>query len=354
MQYFCSVNRKLLIDLLAKLGNLFGHLSKNDTWEDFSWGVTAEEYEKLQYTVNRQFVYNGWFTKENVAKSLEAWSELLTSERLESWSANYPEVKNPKRIAVIMAGNIPLVGFHDFLAVLISGHRVIGKLSSEDQTLLPAFVEILYKWEPELTKWITLTPAKLPEFDAVIATGSNNSMQHFEQYFGKYPHIFRKNRTSVAVFNGDETKEEIELLGEDIFAYYGLGCRNVTHLLFPEGFVLDRFFEGIFKFNEVIYHKKYGNNYDYHKAVYLMNKISLLDNNFVLLRESEELHSPISIVHYQYYSSEEEKALFLTKNAENIQAIVGKGYIPFGQAQKPALDDYADGINTLDWLIKLS
>ncbi|MCT4561164.1 MAG: acyl-CoA reductase [Crocinitomicaceae bacterium] len=343
----------MLIELFTKLGSLFGHLANNDTWEDYSWGVTSEEYEKLRYTVNRQFVYNGWFTKESVERALLSWSEVLTEDKLQEWSDAYQQVKSPKRIAVIMAGNIPLVGFHDFLTVLLSGHRVIGKLSSDDQTLLPSFVEILYKWEPSLKEWIVLTPAKLPEFDAVIATGSNNSMQHFEQYFGKYPHIFRKNRTSVAVFNGEETKEEIEALGEDIFAYYGLGCRNVTHLLLPEGFNLDRFFEGIFKYNEVIYHKKYGNNYDYHKAVYLMNKISLLDNNFVLLRESEELHSPISLIHYHYYKTSTDKEAFLQAHGSQIQAIVGHGYIPFGEAQKPSLSDYADGIDTFAWLTSL-
>jgi hypothetical protein len=189
--------------------------------------------------------------------------------------------------------------------------------------------------------------------DAVIATGSNNSLKYFEQYFGKYPNIFRKNRTSIAVLDGTETTEELYALGIDIFQYFGLGCRNVSHLFVPEAFKLDRFFEGILEHSDVINHNKYGNNYDYNKAVYLMNKVELLDNNFVLLRESEALFSPLAMIHYQRYSNQEEVRSFLEKHKGDIQVVVGHGFTPFGKAQAPGLSDYADGVDTMRWLESL-
>ncbi|MBU2019672.1 MAG: acyl-CoA reductase [Bacteroidetes bacterium] len=347
------MKKEQLIAAFVQLGKLMEQLSVTEEWSGFETGVTKAEFEKLKEIIERQFVYNGWFTKENVLVAISAWGELLQEKNLTDWSGNYSFSNSPKKIAVIMAGNIPLVGFHDFLSVLISGNYVAAKLSSEDQTLLPAFVDCLVKWEPALKERIELTTSRLPAFDAVIATGSNNSMQHFKDYFGKYPHLFRRNRTSVAILDGSETEQEIKDLGKDIFSYYGLGCRNVTHLMIPDSFELKRFFEGVFSFSDVIYHKKYGNNYDYNKAVYLMNKMELLDNNFVLLRESEDLFSPISMIHYHRYSTKEEIDAYLVKHEKDIQAIVGKGYIDFGQAQCPALDVYADNTNTLDWLKEL-
>src|SRR5690606_18163769 len=190
-------------------------------------------------------------------------------------------------------------------------------------------------------------------FDAVIATGSDNSALYFESYFGKYPHIFRKNRTSVAVLNGTETETQLEALGQDMFAYFGMGCRNVTHLLLPTGYDVNKIFSAILPQSEVIQNNKYGNNYDYNKAVYLMNKIPLLDNNFVLFRESDELFSPLAMVHYQYYSSQVEVEQFIKENREKIQVIVGKNYTDFGTAQCPAWNYYADDVDTIAWLNKL-
>ena len=249
-----------------------------------------------------------------------------------------------------MAGNIPLVGFHDFLCVLMSGNTAICKLSTDDKTLLPALSSILIQFLPELKDRIVFTTGRIAQMDAVIATGSNNSLVYFEQYFGKYPHIFRKNRTSLAVISGNETSEDFNALGHDIFNYFGLGCRNVSHLLFPKEFNLNRFFEGIINHSEVANHNKYANNYDYNKAIYLMNNIPMLDNNFVLLMESKELFSPLSIVHYHYYSDQNELVAYLELQKENLQAIVGTNYIPFGQAQCPGLNDYADGIDTMTFL----
>jgi len=347
------VKRDEIIVGFAQLGKLMRALGEERVWKDFSAGVTEEEYARLNALINRQVSFNGWFTKENVRQSLRAIGEQLTQEELTSWSKEYEYSRAPKKIGIIMAGNIPLVGFHDFLSVIVSGHSAVCKLSSDDKSLLPALAEHLIEFTPGLKERISFSSGKIGELDAVIATGSNNSMKYFEQYFGKYPHIFRNNRTSIAVFSGDETKEEIEQLGLDIFSYFGLGCRNVSHLVFPKGFDLDRFFEGIFPHSDVVNNNKYGNNYDYNKAVYLMNKLELLDNNFVLLRESKDLFSPLAMLHYHYYEQKDEVTAYIEENAENIQAIVGTDYLPFGSAQKPGLNDYADNVDTMAWLSSL-
>ena len=325
-------------------------LGENKEWTDFSIGTTKEEYESLQTLINRQISFNGWFSKENVRKSLLELGLRLNKEELSIWLKDYSYSEKPKKVALIMAGNIPLVGFHDFLCVILSGNTAVCKLSSDDKTLLPALGKFLIDFTPGLKERIVFTLGRIGEVDAVIATGSDNSLKYFEQYFGKYPHIFRKNRTSVAVFNGDETEDQIKELGKDIFSYFGLGCRNVSHILLPKGFEIKRFFEGIYSHSDVINHNKYGNNYDYNKAVYLLNKNELLDNNFVLLRESDELFSPLSMIHYHFYSSQDEVSDYLTKHEEKIQVVVGEDYVPFGGAQCPMLDDYADGVDVMQFL----
>lgn len=325
-------------------------LGNSDEWKDFTVGVTESEYEALTYIINRQVSYNGWFTAENVRKAFLNLGDQLTIENLNNWTANYRFSANPKRIGIIMAGNIPLVGFHDFLCVVCAGHKAICKLSSNDKTLLPALVTHLVQFCPELSERIVFAEGKIGEIDAVIATGSDNSIKYFEQYFGKYPHIFRKNRTSVAVLDGSETPEQLQNLGEDIFAYFGLGCRNVSHLYVPESFELSQFFEAIVSYGHVIHNNKYGNNYDYHRAVYLMNQLPLLDNNFVLLRESTDLFSPLAMIHFERYSHIGNVKQFLSENSEKIQVIIGKEFNEFGTSQLPNLSDYADGVDVMNWL----
>jgi hypothetical protein len=347
------VKRIELIALFAQLGKVCSELGKGHEWKSFEIGLTNHEYEKLQYLVNRQFAYNGWFTNENVQRALLDWSNLLTVEKMSNWLLNYENIENGKKVGVIMAGNIPLVGFHDFASVVFSGNIAICKMSSDDNTLLPALLEMMVKWNPHFGEHFKLTAGKLGEIDAMIATGSNSSVQHFEQYFGHLPHVFRRNRTSVAVLNGTETMEEREALGADIFTYYGLGCRNVSHLLLPENYDIDLFFKGIFSYKDVVFNKKYGNNYDYNKAIFLMNKFNLLDNNFVLLRETEDLHSPLAMVHHHVYKSQADINAYLKAHEDSIQAIIGHDYLPFGTAQSPAWEDYADGIDTMEWLTNI-
>ncbi len=342
-----------LIKGFTQLGVLMRALGENKEWTDFSVGVTEDEYNDLQTIINRQVSYNGWFVKENVRKSLLALGTQLKEEQLREWTSAYPYQPSDKTVAVIMAGNIPLVGFHDFLCVLISGHRVAAKLSSDDATLLPKLGEALLQFLPGLKDRMTFSKGRIAQMDAVIATGSDNSLKYFEQYFGKYPHIFRKNRTSVAVLTGNETKEELEALGKDIFTYFGLGCRNVSHLMVPNHFDLNRFFEAILPYAEVVNNNKYGNNYDYNKAIFLMNQSELLDNHFVLLRASEDLFSPLAMLHYQRYSNRDQIVDFLAKEHDKIQVVVGHEFLPFGQAQTPTLTDYADGIDVMHWLTTL-
>ena len=344
------MKRENEIQGFVQLGKLMTALGNEETWSGFSIGSTEIEYQKLQEIINKQFVLNGWFSKENVMQSLSSLGNQLSKENLTTWLNDYTYTSTPKRIGIIMAGNIPLVGFHDFLCVLLSGNNVVAKLSSDDNTLLPALSELLIQYAPSLKNRITFSFGKLGEIDAIIATGSDNSTKYFEQYFGHYPHLFRKNRTSIAVITGNESKEELTALGKDIFSYYGLGCRNVSHLLIPKDFNFNRFFEAIVDYHPIVNHHKYANNYDYNKAVYLMNLMELLDNNFVLLRESEELFSPLSMVHYQYYETQKTIDNFLEFQKENIQAIVGHNYIPFGEAQSPKLNDYADGVDVMKWL----
>lgn len=342
--------REEIIKGIDQLAAVMRYLGDDKRWEDYSLGLTEEEFQELNELIKKQKQFNGWFIEENVRSALKALGTQFTADKMNVWLSEYSFTEQPKRIGIIMAGNIPLVGFHDFASVLLSGNKAICKLSSDDRTLLPALAKYLIQFVPSLKDRIEFSFGKIGQIDAVIATGSDNSALYFEQYFGKYPHIFRSNRTSVAILNGEESTEEIKQLGNDIFQYFGLGCRNVSHLLVPEGFNLDRIFEGIVEHGEIINHHKYANNYDYNRAVFLLNQVPFLDNNVVLFRESEELFSPLAVVHYQYYKGASNVELFLKKHSEKIQAIVGKNHIPFGGAQCPALNDYADGIDTMKFL----
>ena len=344
------MERNSIIIALNQLGKVLVSLGENQPWKDNSLGVTQEEYERFEHVIVRQFALNGWFTQDSVRNALKSIGNDLTVEKLNAWVEKYQFVKEPKRVGVIMAGNIPLVGFHDFLCVLLSGHKITAKMSSDDKTLLPEVVSLLIQFAPELEERITLSEGRIGEIDAVIATGSNNSMGYFESYFGKYPHIFRKNRTSVAVLDGSESKEELELLGADIFTYFGLGCRNVTQILIPQEFELNDFFGAMVPNSEIVNHHKYANNYDYNKAIHLMNQENILDNGFMLLKESDQLFSPLAMLYYHRYNNAEEVETYLKNNEEHIQAIVSKTHIPFGAAQCPNLDDYADNFNTMSWL----
>ncbi|AUS04062.1 acyl-CoA reductase [Pseudotamlana carrageenivorans] len=302
--------------------------------------------------------HNGWFTQENIRFALKSWADALTLENINTWLKPYT-IKNitPKQVAIIMAGNIPLVGFHDFLAVLITGHHVLVKQSSNDKHLLPYLAKYLEYVEPQFKGCITFTEGKVENFDAVIATGSNNTARYFEYYFKNKPSIIRNNRNSVAILTGEETEDDLKNLAEDIFRYYGLGCRNVSKLYVPKGYTFDAFFEGIYHWHPIIEKAKYANNYDYNKAVYLMSEFDMLENGFFMIKEDESLASPIATLFYEYYENKtllEEK---LKANKQQIQCIVSNGFtkneIPFGATQTPQLWDYADDVDSVEFLLAI-
>lgn len=342
----------------AELGRFLSQFHKNGSVEDAAVKNNSPYFEDFLQLIQLSQSHNRWFTPEQVYFAIESWAEALTPANLDKWLSAY-DIENvqPKTVGLILAGNIPLVGFHDFLSVLITGHKVLVKTSSNDQHLLPFLAKYLITIEPEFAEYITFIDGKLEGFDAVIATGSNNTARYFEYYFKDKPAIIRKNRNSVAVITGDETNKELEALGEDIFRYFGLGCRNISKLFVPEGYDFTKFFEAMYKYKDVIAYEKYANNYDYNKAVFLMSNFKILDNGFLTIKEDTGYASPISSVFYEYYNDKGALQKRLKDDSENLQCIVSQLDIPnkigFGEAQHPRLWDYADNVDTISFLIKI-
>ena len=298
-------------------------------------------------------VLNPWFTKENIDKSLNAWHNQLNNDMLTSWLNPYKlkECSAQKNVLIIMAGNIPLVGFHDFLSVLISGHSVVVKMSSSDNILLKVIIDKLISIDVEFKNRIFLIDdLKDRKFDAIIATGSDNSAQYFEYYFKETKRIIRKNRRSIAVLNGNESDIQLRGLADDVFSYFGLGCRNVSKLFLPEGFDLDILFKAFFTYSHVLEHKKYANNYDYNKAIFLMGSNKLVENGFLLMKEDQSFFSPVAMLYYEYFQDVNKVDKFIDENKDKLQCIVSEERIPFGSTQEPNLWDYADGVDTIEFL----
>ena len=310
----------------------------------------------LQEIVNKTFIYNTWFTIDNINQALQNIAiEFLNKEKLENWISGYGSkitTHDTKTIAIVAAGNIPMVAFHDILCVLISGNKLQLKLSEKDQYLLPFLLEQLINIEPDFKELISIQ-FKLEKFDAIIATGSNNTAKHFAYYFGKYKNIIRRNRNSVAILTGEETKEDIENLGHDIFDYFGLGCRNVSKIFVPEKFDLYSLKDGLTKHIGVNQHNQYMNNLDYQRTLYLMNQTPLIDIDFINIVENNSLHSPISCLHVERYKTLEDVKKIIAEQSENIQCVVGKDYLEFGKSQQPGLSDYADNVDTMEFILNL-
>jgi hypothetical protein len=328
------------IDQRLKAFASLGHYLRN---------INQEEMQTLTDAARNQ---NPWFTPFSVTTALGTIAEFLTEDSLKKWVKNYNLSTSGKRVGVVLAGNIPFVGFHDVLCILVSGNIAFIKMSSKDQVLMNFILEKLVAAEPDFAPQIVVTE-QLKNFDAVIATGSDNTSRYFEFYFGKYPHIIRKNRTSVAILDGTENKQDLAELGKDVFTYFGLGCRNVSKLYVPQGYSFNHLFESWEGYADIIHHHKYCNNYDYQKSILLVNRQEFLDNGFVIVQQSDKIVSPISVVYYETYVDDSDLKAKIASMREKIQVIVGRGpssEVSFGNAQCPDIDDYADGIDTLRFL----
>lgn len=342
-------------NIFVELGKFLGQFSENESSRDGKVLNNDLFFDAFLDLIHLSQSHNGWYTPEQVFFAVNSWAEALTKQNLDEWLSGY-DLSNvePKTVGLILAGNIPLVGFHDFLSVLLSGHKVLVKTSSNDQQLLPFLAKYLIAIEPKFSDYITFVDGKLEHFDAVIATGSNNTARYFEYYFKEKPSIIRKSRNSVAVLDGTESAEQMIALGEDIFRYFGLGCRNVSKLFVPKGYNFDAFFNGIFPYQDIIKYERYANNYDYNKAVFLMSNFKLLDNEFLTIKEDSSYASPISSVFYEFYEDLESLKTRLKADHGQIQCIVSKGIIeksvPFGKTQSPELWDYADNVDTIAFL----
>jgi hypothetical protein len=317
--------------------------------------------DELSAIIQDEHYYNAWFTPASVGQAVKAIGQMLNKQDLLTWLNKYHLSKSAvnKKVGLILAGNIPLVGFHDVLCVLITGNHALIKASTQDARLIKKVLNMLTDIDAAFKDQYTFIE-RLEGFDAIIATGSNNTSRYFEYYFSKVPHIIRKNRNSVAVLTGDETTEQLHNLGHDIFDYYGLGCRNVSKVLVPKNYDFVPFFEAIESYQPIINHHKYNNNYDYNKSIYLVNRDKHLDNGFLLVKEDERMVSPLAVLFYEEYESIDTVQALLARESENIQCIVSTAplnvsnqAVGFGKSQQPALWDYADGIDTMDFLTKL-
>ncbi|MGV4460274.1 acyl-CoA reductase [Ornithobacterium rhinotracheale] len=335
------------------LGRNLESFIKNHSKNEFS-----PEQEKLALAIRKASVQNPWFTEENMLFTLSEWAQALSPENIEKWLKNYDFSPKGLTIGIVAAGNIPMVGFHDLLCVLLAGEKAQIKLSSKDQSLMQYMIDFLKTHSEDLNQAIEVVE-NLHDYDAVIATGSDNTARYFEAYFKDKPHIIRRNRTSVAVLTGDETEEQLRLLCHDMLRYFGLGCRNVTKLYIPENYDLNRIFKALYDWKDIINHHKYANNYDYNRAILMMKQIPIMDNGFVLLEENASLFSPIAVVYYEKYDSDVILNQTLASLQDKTQCLVTENFnttlttTPFGQAQRPNLWDYADGIDTMEWIIGL-
>lgn len=346
------------IDAFIKLGDFLRQFSNEVIQKNDKVEHNDIFFDGFKHQLKIAEEHNGWFTQENIQFALKSWADTLNKENIDTWLGAYNfAIIDSKLVAIIMAGNIPLVGFHDYLSVLISGHHVLVKQSSNDKHVLPYLSKYLEHVEPQFKGKIKFTAEKVENFDAVIATGSNNTARYFEYYFKGKPSIIRKSRNSVAVLTGNETHKDLKNLSDDIFRYYGLGCRNVSKLFVPKDYKFDAFFEAMYHWHPIIEKAKYANNYDYNKAVYLMSEFDMLENGFFMIKEDESYSSPIATVFYEHYDNLDELKEKIQADKEQIQCIVSKGFIeseiPFGNTQKPQLWDYADSVDSIKFLLSI-
>jgi len=334
------MNLKERISLFSSLGNL----------------IADKDNPKIIKSFHRIKTSNPWFTDENISLSLSSVSKMLNEEALIDWTSKYDfkSTLNEKKVFIIMAGNLPLVGFHDFLSVLISGNVAVVKLSSKDNILPRILIELMISIDSRISDFFNIVDNIIDlNVDAVIATGSDNSSKYFDYYFKGFKSIIRKNRRSLAILDGSETESQLESLADDVFSYFGLGCRSVSKIYIPVDYDLNKLFKSFFNYNPIINHIKYANNYDYNKTIYLMNKEKLLDNGFVIFKEDQSIQSPVATIFYEYYNSRDNLNNYIKSNRNLFQCIVSNEDIPFGQSQFPKLTDYADQKDTIEFLLSI-
>ena len=343
--------------IVSKFQNKLDFIKRKKAFIELGHRLSNIDQEVLNEVIDRSGHKNPWFTQDNVRLSINGLISYLDEKKLNAWIAEYDIADDsPKKVGLVMAGNLPIVGIHDMICVLISGHGLIAKMSSQDDVLIPFITNELIKIEPDFKGAIEFVD-QLKGMDAVIATGSNNTSRYFDYYFSKYPNVIRKNRTSIAVLNGEEKPEELSNLGHDIFSYFGLGCRNVSKVYLPSGYGIENLIPNLEEFKDLIHHNKYGNNYFYQRSIFLVNQTPHLDNGFSLFQQNENLASPISVLYYEYYDDVEGLKEGLLPYEDQIQCVVTKigdfeNRVAFGKAQMPEISDYADGIDTMDFLTK--
>jgi hypothetical protein len=339
------VSTSTRIEALSHLGEfLRQELGNVDNYEStFAYDISS-----------RAQTANGWFVERESKKAISYWANTLTQENLENWMSSYPAPEiDSVNVGLVLAGNIPMVGFHDVLATILSGNRAMIKCASVDNVLIPALLGKLVEFEKSMNETYALVD-RLEGFEAVLATGSNNSSRYFESYFSHVPNVIRKNRTGIAILDGTESEAELQLLMKDCFQYFGLGCRNVTKLFLPKDYDVNNIFKASMTYGHLMDNSKYVNNYTYHKALMMLEKKPVLENDLILMIEEPSLFSPVSVLNYEFYENKADLSVKVERNLEQIQCVIGHGHRDFGSGQSPELNDYADGIDTLDFLNKLT
>tara|TARA_B100001287_G_scaffold226189_1_gene195889 strand:+ start:16529 stop:17590 length:1062 start_codon:yes stop_codon:yes gene_type:complete len=338
--------------LIIQLGKVLKSVLENEFWTGYSCGIGENDFYNFKNKIIEAEKSNPWFTKKMVTMCLNNWVLNFNEESLNSWldKYNYLKFSPPKTVLVICAGNLPLVGWHDILCCIILKYNVKVKLSSGDKVLIPAILDLMSLLYPDINKQVEILETKPTDYDCVIATGSDNTNRYFDYYFGHVPNLLRKNRTSIAVIGEKISKDDLQLLACDVFNYFGLGCRSVTKLYIPKNFNIDQLFNAFFQFKDLVNHNKYMNNYDYNRSIFLLQSQEFLENGFVILKEDKRLFSPLSVLNYEFYDDISSLNISLESLKSKIQCRVGLGGIPFGTAQQPKLWDYADGVDTIDFL----
>lgn len=313
-------------------------------------------YSLIETSVYQAEIHNPWFIERFVRIMLSHIAEMTNKESIEKLiDDDFKPAQKPKKVLVIAAGNIPMVSFHDVLCVLLSGHYLVFKPSSKDKILMKTIFNILNDIDATIKERVFIQDDVISskEIDAVIATGTNNTAAYIHQYFSKYPRIVRNNRTSVAIIDNITTDDELKKLADDILLYFGMGCRNVSKLFVPDDFDIQRIFKALVEYGYFMQHHKYMNNYEYYRSIYLLNRESFLENNFLILKETASLHAPVANLFYEKYKNINDVHQFIQQHKDEIQCVVGKNYVPFGKAQFPDILEFADGINTKEFLMSL-